>query len=385
MTVGLAAVISVLTFFARNVSGQQLPQQAIEIDFKVGLVSFKNDGVSKSNKKEYLGKCWLVGDQWLLRVHYMDNAVEELYCDGTNVIKKTVQFAEPKTQNWLNKRYGITNAPLGSNQPDVNNTFIRITPGLHPLDNLWNNLPWLAFCSDRYLALPERLIPFPSGWTRFLPNAFGYKDKTALLPGNPGLPLSCVLFASSDLFASSPFDKRLARTDTVLRVRSNPQSIVKNNLMQFEYQVSNWTNLLNRTIPLEFRFIEYRPAKHENATVKLEGMGRVLHTAIVRAIPDIIPVESEAVVTDYRFRSSERLVDSISYKLQKGQQIPNVDDAELLRLFVEVQKKRPIDPSLGASLRRIIVTSLIFILPVGVLVLWYLSAKKPVFFEETKN
>lgn len=370
-----ASFIVASLFLTGSAGGQLVVDSSIEIDFEIKLVSFKDDGVSEKAIKNYRGECWLEGTHWFLRVHYMDNAVEELYFDGTNVTKKTSQFAEPKNLKLINERYGIADTHASSRQLHSTNVFIRVISGLHPLDNLWINAPWLAFCSGGYLAQPERIVPFPSGWTRHLPNAFGYEDKTTLLPGGLGLPLTCELYASSERFTSSPFDERLARTDTILRIRSHPRGIVKNGLLQFQYRVTASTNLQGRVVPSEFQFTEFRPTQDNNLGVKLKGFGRVLHFKVVSSMPHLRVEESKAVITDYRFRSQRRLLDSISYEKPRGQSISSIDDTNLQTLFLEAEKERPVDPTLVGKTRRMTIVIAVALLSLGLLMLWRFLVK----------
>jgi len=219
-------------------------------------------------------------------------------------------------------------------------TFLTVTPGGHPLANAGGNLPWLAFCSGRYLRTPGRVIPLTGADIRHVPESFGFTDKTEVFADELGLPRSVELFVSTERLRSAWSHESLLRDG---RVREQPRRTATEGALAARYLVLQHTNFAGWNVPTLFSYEQFKRDGSKAITVR--AFGSVTDIRLVDMPASFVSATGLYSVVDYRFRDREKVVDEIHYSITNGTVEP-ATSPELKRLFNSQAAVAPIDPNI---------------------------------------
>jgi len=326
------------------------------------LTDYSRDGKESTHSCPF----WCVfGERtWQLEADSLRNAKLHFYCDGTNIYRRTEIV---KLVQLPRKRLHVKMQPA---VPDNTKAFGEITPGILPLEAYAENLVWLAYCSSAYLKDSKRMIPLPGCVVRETFDSFAYKDETILFADKLGLPQIINFNTSQTRAEASPLDQRLLRNYHVEAYRLNPPKDIKEGLVKARYEVIEETNILNWTIPTQFKYIQYREA----------GTDKLQFTATCKSVVSLTPnsptnilaFDRLQVITDYRFRDGATLVDCLQYSWTNGY-TPDVNDVRLRAHFEKVVQTAPPDPLRYRPVRRKL---LFYLLTAPAILVIYLITKR---------
>ena len=210
-----------------------------------------------------MATCVVGTNDWFIAGDFSQNAHIEYWLVETNIAERTTinsgMYLERAKDLVSEKLLGQKNyEPLAGGYPPKGKTYIRVQSWLKSFGGSLDSLVWLAFCSANYLAMPDRQIPIPLGFPR---RAAASSDKTTHLDGASGLPKELQLYAS------------------------NGQLIC-------DYKTLSTTNILGRTYPLEFHFLQYgfgdEDGVRDTSTSKFTVRGKVTSIRVAKRerIPD---------------------------------------------------------------------------------------------------
>ena len=212
-----------------------------------------------------MATCVVGTNDWFIAGDFSQNARTEYWLVGTNIAERTTitsgMYLERAKELAKEKLLGEkTYDPLAGGYPPKGQTHVRVQSWLKSFGGSLDSLVWLAFCSGTYLAIPGREIPIPIGFPR---RSAASSDKTTLLDGPSGVPKKLQLYTA------------------------NGQLIC-------DYEALSTTNILGRTYPLEFYFLQYGFAAedglNDSATSKFIIRGKVtsIRPAKREPLPDAV-------------------------------------------------------------------------------------------------
>jgi hypothetical protein len=285
----------------------------VEVTGKLELIRSLNDrsGVALEKRRTIPLKCVFGTNKWRIEEEYIINAKRFWFFDGTNVYERA-EITKPAT---ITDGIEISFAPF-----DVarSNVCISITPsqGGHPLGDIGPNIPWLAFCSGKYLKTPNRLVPLPTIDIRTDGLAFHFTDTVHTFQDELGLPKSIELFLRESKYQN----------------RSEP---VKPPLARFRYEAIETTNVAGWTVPTKITFTTF------DLNPLLTGIGNIL---TIRECPEpenvfISGSDGLQTIVDRRFRDSAQTVSEIIYPATNLFAAPPLDDPMLQARFKNALKK----------------------------------------------
>jgi hypothetical protein len=220
--------------------------QYVEIKAEVSIVGWHfKDAIGRliETSNSFHTQCIVWTNTWWIEHDHSRNAKTTFWFIGTNILKRTIitkDLSKEKAENELPSPMLGTIPPVGTRYMTRYNSLDGI-----PVDDLGDNLPWLAFCSGIYLKLQGREVPMPGANIRR--EAFDYRDKTTVFKDNFGLPKSIEFLTAA-------------------------------NQLKGQYQVQRSTNFMGWNFPLEFTLIRYRQddggkwVKHMAATGKVTSI-----------------------------------------------------------------------------------------------------------------
>lgn len=220
----LAANISLLlfmTFVASTFAAGHL-----EIQIRLNT-TFKSP--TQTNEDEKTAICILGTNDWYISGPFVKNADVEIWLIGSNVIERetiTSSMYFQRAKDLISEKIGTKPPPpIAGSYPHKGETYTLTNSWLEPFGYGSERAVWLALCSGSFLRTPNRQIPLPIGPTSL---SKGYSDETVFLDDQSGLspPKTVDLFANDGTLAA-------------------------------HYEVLGSTNVLGRTVPLQFRLIQY--------------------------------------------------------------------------------------------------------------------------------
>jgi len=302
----------------------------------------------------WTAQCVVGLNKWLI-VSDFSRAKFSYYYDGSNVCQtdEPLNLDTPHTNN-LSKLLlkSFPKLVFYSSSNYIRANHLTITPGEHPLDNFGVNLPWLAFCSGRYLCLTNRLIPLTGAEIRHLTGAFGFRDETSTFEDNLALPKDVKLFASVKLLEKAVSHESLLRglrTSSEIRKTLKPEVNWPDNFFAGHYQVLDHTNLNGWSIPTLFSYQQFVPGTKTNKEpwLSLSVCGSITSLRAIDEPLSIVSIKERYGVVDYRFRNERKLVDEIHYAMSNSMVKP-VTDPALQAQYRLVLASAPIDPVIKA-------------------------------------
>lgn len=324
--VGLIPAFSTLCSF--YVSAVE-PELYFELNLTITQTNFR------SATATWTSRCVFGKDKWLIESSFSRNAVESFYCDGTNVYK-TVQITRVPSDLSANLgRFKSPNLVGQTNLPKATDPIaLSIIPGFHPLSDTGGNLPWLSYCSRRYIQSSDKPMPLIASIVRHDPSSFAFKHQAEVFSDDLGLPRELNLICSRALLKKSPFDARMLRTDE--QVQSAKASgdwgvRIVDGMLAARYKVISTTNIAGRTVPTVFTYEQFQLGT--NALVPwLRATGTATDIRISQEPETIVLPVRTYMAVDYRFRSQERILDAIHYPITNGV-VPATSDTQLQSLF----------------------------------------------------
>lgn len=278
------------------------------------------------------------GDQWAIRHGY-----EVTTCDGTNVYAVLLVPDEPKVP-------------------------ATIVPGWYPLQQSYQTtIPWLAFCSARFLEDKDRVVSMPAPWGLAMMDVstHAYTASVSCFADPPGLPRAA-------RFVTTPKSLARAARSNALRVegvsagelerrRLDLEKRLGRNQLGGEYMVRGTTNYNGLTIPTDFelRHFAVRPVASKSRSrppdnASSRGQTGSSHTYLAAlylghisrvckpTTTDYLPhMTNYCDVVDHRFSDRRRHIDYIGYTITNGVWLPT-NNAWLCDLFKAKQERKPV-------------------------------------------
>lgn len=347
----LTGIIAVAAFCGQGATYVEVHLTVVQTNFAPAIGS-ATSGLGKQGQADrvwsWTARCIVGQQKWYIENDFCPGTKEVYYHDGTNVYHTTEFTNSGKNTKSPAAKQMSKLLPLLSDTGNTDGGWVplTITTGEHPLDNFGVNLPWLAFCSGRYLNLPNRLIPLPGAEIRHVPGSFGFRDLTEVFPDGLGLPRSISLLASARLFDKAVRHESLLRAnDYVARLRlgTKPTPTLPDGFLKARYEVLSSTNIAGWSFPTAFRYSQYAPSHGGEPVGTLTARGDVVGIKFAKE-PDMpVSVSERYSVVDYRFRDSTRILDEIHYSLS-NQLIQHTSAAALQALYREKQSRAAGDP-----------------------------------------
>jgi RNA polymerase sigma factor (sigma-70 family) len=322
--------------------------QFIEITAGIDVTYFRPDPANANGVHDktwhYTAVCTVGADRWRIDHDYSLNAEASLLCDSTSVyqlirITKPVPPFPPEAPSII-RQLGLDRELPAAAYSD---RFIDIWPGDLPLADVGADLPWLAFCSGHYLKRKDHVLPLLCTSIRNTADAFAYRDKTSCFNDELGLPRSVDWEFSAAAFAKGLDEPKLERGDYVMKMHSILGTSLREGVLRSRYTVHEWTNYSGLHIPTKFELVEYGNNGEWSPKPWCKAVGQV---ASIRRAPEpkgVFLVSTTQFVDDYRFRSSDKLVDFIHYAWPSNA-IPSAKDPSLVALFKRTEARAPPDP-----------------------------------------
>ena len=295
------------------------------------------------NTWHYTAVCTVGADRWRIDHDHSLNAEASLVCDSNNVyqlIRITKPLPSFPVASPFIQQLGLDRELSAA---EYSNRFVDIWPGVLPLADVGANLPWLAFCSGHYLKRKDRMLPLLFTSVHNTADAFAYRDKTSCFDDELGLPRSVDWEFSAAAFAKSLDEPRLERGDYVMKMHSVLGTSLRDGVLRSRYTVHEWTNYSGWHIPTKFELVEYGNNGEWSSKPWYKAVGQV---ASIRRAPEpkgVFLVSTTQFVNDYRFRSSDKLVDFIHYDWPSNA-IPSASDPRLVARFKRTEARAPADP-----------------------------------------
>ncbi len=360
-------VVWVALFVGSGVSQNDSKAAAFDVSMKITLASYTAPrGIKRTNTVVFSARCLVADDKWLIESHSTKNAIYYAYYDGTNVMQTAVFTREDDLATRTNVSFkGFVNG----NTPGLPSV-MSVLPEAHPHSHIGVNLPWLAYCSAKFLQKSGRLLPVTRQSVRHDPFAFGYLDKTTCFTDQFRLPKRIDLFVSQDLMQRSPRRESFIRGKKTAEYRSalfNSDPPYEDGVLASTYSVEGWTNFTETTIPTHFRLIDYNAAKNGDKAMTMEASGLLTSLGPLEsslALPMSNP--TNVWINDLRFRSEDKLVNLIRYATTNGIVFPSTN-ARLKSIFLEAERRAPRDPAKTRPFKIIAFTLILFGLPLAYL------------------
>lgn len=296
--------------------------------------SYKLDDLSEGAhpvRGSYRVTCTTGPAEW--RINFSGTNWTQRWCfDGTNVylelinsnaVPQRVQLGAGHEQTDSN----FSTAAKGDSAQVSSTVDIWDSADGCPLGDSWVNIPWLAFCSGKFLGRPGRIVPLPVADLRHAPDGFAYADTTATFEDALGLPRSIDLRASEALFESSVMSPVFkGKHDVALWKRGSTgfKWDFPDGALRFRYRVISSTNIAGWHVSLHFEW-----SMRARATGKLLplGEGRVLSARISEKQPQFLTPGLSRTVVDWRFQDMAKGIDGIVYESTNGIALPTNDPA----------------------------------------------------------
>ena len=356
LTLGAAGVVvagALVAFLSRghphNPSGGL--DQYIEITTGIDVTWFypdpTNAGRMVENTHHYTAVCTMGRSRWRIDHDFLKNGEASLMFDTTNVYQLTREtkpmdtaMAAKLEELELDKKLGLD---IEMFPEAYSNRFIDIWPGDLPLNDVGANLPWLAFCSGHYLKKKGRVLPLLFNNIRYTPGAFACRDETSCSDDELGLPRSVDWKYSAAALAKSLDNPLLSRSDYMMKRYSLSGKGIKDGALRSRYTVLEWTNYSGRHIPTKFEHLQCAPHVEWSSNPWFKAVGQVANIRHAPEPKSVFLLDTNQWVTDYRFRSSAKLIDFIHYRWPSNA-IPSTSDPSLVALYKRKEALVPADP-----------------------------------------
>ena len=244
---------------------------------------------------------------------------------------------------------------------------VLVTPGEHPLSDEGEvNIPWLAYCSDRFLADRHHLLPlpYPHGMVTDKLFAFGYDVKVERFKDGESLPKRVEFIASKKRMLKSPSNPNILRFQENAGARFYPESPLSDGFIRAVYSVQRSTNILGITLPLEFRYQQFEELKDGKFNAQFEYVVVANKVEKVSAVQEVLQEPGNYYYIDRRFRHDRKLVNSISYN-HDSRTPPPVSSARLQKIFQEEVSKAQQDPAARLPFYRFLIwLAILMIFPI---------------------
>jgi hypothetical protein len=187
---------------------------------------------AKTNHYGKKARTVIGGTGWYISGDFAENAEMSYWLVGTNVVRHTritssmylEQAKEFVSERVLGRDQLHGDLLGGYFRAGHSFTTLHSSQAEQPIEDGLAGVVWLAFCSGDYLKQQGRRIPMPMDSSA---HGVEYSDETVVFDDNSGLPKSVELLASDGTVLCS-------------------------------YQVLKATNVLGRTIPLQFQLVKWR-------------------------------------------------------------------------------------------------------------------------------
>lgn len=246
----------------------------VEISFELE-VKASNAAFPDSKPRVVHAKCVTGPDAWHMENDYIKGAkTQQWFYDGTDVYMRL----ESTVSAW----------PSADGQP---------------LGTVSENVPWLAFCSGRYLKRSGRLIPLAAEDLRHTRDRYAYTDQTTTFSDQLGLPRMIDLFASKSLLEKSAddFDRENSLGDCCAGAKKQALARMEEGKLTFHYEATASTNFLGQTFPTEFKFRQEGRPYGQNGDWTWTGSGKVTALRQTEKPTGLLAGTQQSTVIDYRF------------------------------------------------------------------------------------
>jgi hypothetical protein len=324
--------------------------QFVEISAQIELTSYRSGqtNAEAGAKPRTISVTCIIGtNEWRIENDWSQNAVVKWFFDGTNVFE-TLQITKPpplEVQETLKRSSGPVMAPFDTARSNLTINIWPATDG-HPLGDEGVNLPWLAFCSGKYLAREGRLIPLPCEILRHTPDRYAYSDKTETFQDSLGLPRSIDLFLSKSLCLASVDDfYRSWMSPGISRYREHMKRALTNvseGDLTFHYAVTSTTNFMGGTFPLRFEFFQKGRPFIQNGDWFKRGVGTLKSIRETAELQNVFDPSLQQSIVDWRFRDAASGADANTYQWTNSF-TPDTEDPLLQEKFkkrVEQMRRR---------------------------------------------
>jgi hypothetical protein len=226
--------------------------QFVEVEAVIDITSWRHydeTGLDLKNSRSFSVRCVVGTNLWLIENYAQTNFKQSVWFVNDKIIRLNAS-----TQDSILDDSGFTTGRRGGR-------FANITASEdgYPAGDMFQNLPWFAFCSGPYFKRPGRSVPLPVPDTGR--PAFGFKDQTTAFTDSLGLPRRVDLFTSKGE-------------------------------LKCEYRVQQSTNVLGWNFPIAFTVVQNEPDQFEQWRRQLTASGRV--TGIRPAPKPELPPEIQA-------------------------------------------------------------------------------------------
>ncbi len=351
-------------------------ERCLEISAEIERTVFPSTGTNSQSSETFKVRCTVGKTFWSIDDDFIRGLEDGWWFDGTNVYERCASTLDtpPDVVHRL-RAMRVAALPLSKARGHVTLNVYPSADGVPP-GHPGVNLPWLAFCSGRYLRNAGRLIPLPDGLLPYEPDAFGYADHTELFDDELGLPRRVSLFTSSALFRASV--QRLT-----FRGNRNPEvwrglwSKLPDGLLKFSYNVSRTTNVLGWHIPLAFEYTQNELKADGSWKPRYVGVGKVEAVrTVARRQPEVAKGVRQTVV-DWRFADSTKAVNAITYR-SDSPAASSTNDPNLRARFAELRKRAPLRAPLFRRRVAMVIGALFIVAASAPVCLLLISRKKRV-------
>jgi hypothetical protein len=209
------------------------------------------------------------------------------------------------------------------------------------------NIPWLAFCSGKFLRKGSTDIPMAIPNLRRKVEDLVFTDQRRSFDDDLGLPRILSVFA---------YQKQIETQST---------NGGTNGALVFHYEVLESTNFLGWNLPLRFQFLQNERSKQGKWSARYQGIGRV--TSISDStkpdesfVPDLCPT-----VVDWRFSDKSNQIDAIIYKSTNAMLLPTNEATLQQRFKKKIEQASRIRSKSQST--RVVIAALIFLgVPIAV-------------------
>ncbi len=118
--------------------------------------------------------------------------------------------------------------------------------------------------------------------------AFGYDVKVECFEDNEGLLKMVEFIASEERMLQSSSNPNILRYQENAEMRFYPVPSLSDGFVRAVYPVQRSTNILGRTLPLEFRYQQFEELKDRKSKLQFEYIGIASKIETVEAIREVL-------------------------------------------------------------------------------------------------
>lgn len=379
MLINASGLLRTFTLCAWSLTTPIEAQRFIEVTGEIDMVTYRiAEGTNHSSgtPRTFSFSCVFSTNEWRIENTFLLNATSRVSFDGTNVYQSDlITSPMPADVKSRLSMAGINDAAYERARSNLTVGVFTSANGCS-LANLGANIPWLAFCSSRYLKRPGRVIPLPTAQIHYASDAFAYRDTTELFPDDLGLPSQVELFTSKALYERSVTNEQFFGNHDP-HIWQPLIAKTRDGLLKFQYSATSSTNISGWNVPLTFEFAE-NARNSTGAWVRgASGSGRVTGVREAFAPRSAFDPAFKQTVVDWRFWSPAKNVRAVTYQTTNNFALPTNDPALQAR-FAERVKRAPL-PRYTLERRARMIVVLLFIgaaVPMAVVILKELKGKR---------